>query len=52
MRKLILILLCAVVVNARWSFYNEAKEIDEIKNPEWDWYNHGVFYQVELLIIF
>ena len=51
MRNLaLIILLCAVVVNARWSLHYGAKDHDDghddHDHEHLDWWEHGVFYQV------
>lgn len=50
MKTLILVLLCAVIVNARWSIHygsKQAKQADgHDHDHELDWWEHGVFYQV------
>lgn len=49
MMKLVLILLCAALVNARWSIHYGAKDHDEDHehvHDQLDWWEHSVFYQV------
>lgn len=50
MKTLILILLCAVIVNARVSITYGAKTAQakhDGVDHELDWWEHGVFYQVK-----
>lgn len=48
MKKLLLIILCAVLVNARWSINYGAREEASNSDLVLDWWEHGVFYQVKL----
>lgn len=46
MKIFVIILLCAVIVNARWSLHYSAKQ-DDHDHEELDWWENGVFYQVK-----
>lgn len=46
MKNLVLVLLCVVAVNARWSVNYGAKA----DGDELDWWEHGVFYQVSSFV--
>lgn len=47
MKTLVIVLLCAVLADARWSFYSSKADHDHDHDHELDWWEHGVFYQVK-----
>lgn len=46
MKTLVLLFLCAVAVNARFSIYAAGKAEGDEHDHGLDWWEHGVFYQV------